>query len=809
MGKDVTGAILTGIVSALDDSRLNSQIELYGAHTITTLDEDREQVREKPHMFIPDRKKAGRVHLVKEILDNSIDELMIKNSVGHELDMYFNEKDEIVRIEDNGRGMPIEKVYDACEKLYTSGKHAKGGDNPYREAGGMNGVGLKIVNFLSEYLKVVSARAGRRITAFYVDSYRVEEKSGESKTKGHGTIVEFQPSDKYLGGKLKYEDILNIIEEKAYILPELYITFKCDKKDGKSVKHEYHGKNISQIVAKNHKVTTEIQYMKEEIETVAYDGKPDLVTVEMAFGYDPKEMDSFNIIGFTNYIKNDKGGTHCDGLKDGICEFFKDYVNNTYLSHKERKVLKIRSEDCRIGLEGAVTILMSKAELKGQFKEELMSDNVSYICKKAMVKFLKTLPKNKLKEYCDVFVMNARARMKSKNAKESVKKIGQLGGHKIQKYFPVSSRSTMKFKELFLLEGDSAGGSVNPARNKNFQATYLITGNPTNANDLSDAEVYKIPLYRDLIDIIGAGWGESFDISKANFDRINIFTDADVDGAHISATLFSFFVKFMPGLIVDGRLFKIIPPLYAFDYKGKKKFVSTRRTYLQYLQRKFTNEYDLFFDGKKMSDEVLNRFLIRNETYYELMSRAAKKNAVSVKLIEKVLASLRIGYGKEKVQDWKNAVSDDFEFISVEYVNKTVTLSGTSNGNYDLLYIDDKLVKSCKKILAVIDSNIGNVYGYGINKGQDDMSIYDVMKEFKKYEPKSLTRFKGLGEMDPEDIQLTCMDLKHRHSIKLKFDNKEYDIERINVMHSGKKRYKDAKKVIIQNFVPDIMDIDT
>lgn len=328
----------------------------YDASDIDILETDRERVQQQAHIYIPDKRLAGALHVIREIIDNAQDEVM--NSSGT-VNVSFDEVTREVVVEDTGRGIPLEKLAELCEVLNSSGKFSKGKEKAYNTAGGLHGLGQKLANFLSEYFIITSMRDGKFITRSYEDGIFIKEKSGKSDE--HGTIVKFKLSDKYLKelDKMKCKHIQKLIEEKTDACPGLVTVFKGITKDGKKIKEKYTGLNIDELMKK---------YMKPTSKTWTYSYSSDdgETRVELSFGYDAKATEGSNLMGWTNFIYNKEGGTHVDAIPDALYNYFKKYMINNFLSEKDKKNMQIKREDVKLGLCGVSVLLTTKPEFLGR-----------------------------------------------------------------------------------------------------------------------------------------------------------------------------------------------------------------------------------------------------------------------------------------------------------------------------------------------------------------------------------------------------------------------------------------------------------
>ena len=298
-------------------------------------------------------------------ITNAMDEVI--NS-GGEVDVYYEEVTREAKVVDTGRGIPHEKLADLCEVLHSSGKFSNSNDSAYTVSSGINGVGLKIVTYLSEYFTITSVRDGKSLTRKYEDGYFVKEISEKADPSKHGTTVVYKLSDKYLKetDKVTCKKLQKLIEEKTDCCENLVVTFHGVTKDGKKIKEKYKGLNISNLMKK---------YMKPTSKTWEFSYSDSTTSYELMFGYDTKAIEGSNLMGWTNFIYNKDGGTHVDAIADTIFDVFKRYMLNNFFSDKEKKNLQIRREDVRLGLCGVVVIKTSKDPLYyGQFKQKVTAD---------------------------------------------------------------------------------------------------------------------------------------------------------------------------------------------------------------------------------------------------------------------------------------------------------------------------------------------------------------------------------------------------------------------------------------------------
>lgn len=428
----------------------------YDASSIEVIELDKDRVQSNPNLYIPDKKLAGCIHLIREIKDNADDEGMIQSTEKNKIvKVYYDEVTREVTVKDRGRGIPHEKLKELCEILHSSGKFNKGDDSAYKYSSGLNGVGLKITNFLSEYIEVTSIIDHKGLTRYYEEGEFVKESKKKYPDYEHGTIVRFKISDKFMKetGKVKCKNIQKMIEEKADACPGLITEFEGITKDSKKVKKKYLGLSITDLLNKYNEPTSKIW----DFNFVTPEGGA--LSCRLAFGYDTKATEGSNMMGWSNYIYNKEGGTHVDAIVDTLYDVFSKYMKKNFLSDKEKKNIQIRKEDIRLGLCSVIVILTEKKDIyRGQFKEEMMDDEIGDIISSELKKKLNKLPESDMKTISTIIKNNVKARMSSQRARAQVKKVGNgLSKDKIDKYYPAKMRCDTNYRELYLTEGLSAG----------------------------------------------------------------------------------------------------------------------------------------------------------------------------------------------------------------------------------------------------------------------------------------------------------------------------------------------------------------
>ena len=532
-----------------------------------------EAVRKRPGMYIGSTDHRGLHHLAYEIVDNAVDEAL--SGYASKIDVTIH-KDGSLSVRDNGRGMPTGKhasgiptIQVIFTVLHAGGKFGQGG---YKTSGGLHGVGASVVNALSDWLEVEVLRDGVLYTqTFKTGGEKVSSiKKEKTNRKGSGTTVRFLPSEHIFSTIVwPYETLAERLRESAFLLKGLTITLTDERTD------------TSDVFCYEEGIRNFIQYLNEEKDTLSpivdFNSTIDGVETEFAFQYNDGYSET--ILSFVNNVRTKDGGTHEVGMKTALTKAFNEYARKVGLLKEKDKNLE--GSDVREGLTAIVSLRVPEEilQFEGQTKDKLGTPAARSIVDNTIFEQLgifltengeiaQELIRKALKAR-EAREASRKAREESRNGKKGKKKETLLSG----KLTPAQGKNPKK-NELYLVEGDSAGGSAKQGRDRKFQAILPLRGKVINTEKASLSDILKNEEINTIIYTIGAGVGNDFNIEDCNYDKIVIMTDADTDGAHIQVLLLTFFYRYMKPLIEAGKVYLALPPLFKISKgTGKKQVV--------------------------------------------------------------------------------------------------------------------------------------------------------------------------------------------------------------------------------------------
>ncbi|MDL1956187.1 MAG: DNA topoisomerase (ATP-hydrolyzing) subunit B [Candidatus Desulfofervidus auxilii] len=751
-------------------------MEKYTAESIKVL-EQLEAVRQRPAMYIGSTGSEGLHHLVFEVVDNSVDE----STAGYcDLIKVTIHPDNSVTVEDNGRGIPVDihktegipAVEVVMTKLHAGGKFDQ---KIYKISGGLHGVGVSVVNALSAYLEVEIRREGKVYWQRYERGKPVTSLMSIGETNRTGTKITFLPDDEIFKNIRFDFDILNQrLRELAFLNPKLTIELIDERADKKEI-HNYKGGIISFIKHLNRTKTV-------LHEPIYFEDKKEQIEIQIAIQYNNSYHEK--ILTFVNNINTREGGTHLVGFKAGLTRCLNNYANR----YNFIKKVKFSGDDVREGLTAVISLKMPNPQFEGQTKTKLGNSEikglVESIVNAQLSAYLEEHPET-AKIIIEKVIETARAREAARKAKELIRRKNALGDTILPGKLADCQEKDPTKSEIFLVEGESAGGSAKQGRDRRFQAVLPLKGKILNVEKTTFDRLLKSEEIRTIISALGTGIGEDFNINNIRYHKIIIMTDADVDGLHIRTLLLTFFYRQMKQVIENGYLYIAQPPLYRIAKGKKEEFYVEDEISLQKLLIDKASKTVIVKgkNGKVLEKQELKDYLTNAFIYYSLIEDLSKQG-YPYKLVE-----MLISFGiKEKtvLRDEKKLFALK-EFLKEKGISLKNERRDKETGFYTLEVIVDghlttinsELINSfnyqkCfllkKKILLPFSSP------YLLQIGQRKITInsekdlfLQILEEVKK--EYTIQRYKGLGEMNPEQLWETTMDPKRRILLKVTIED--------------------------------------
>lgn len=762
----------------------------YGAEQIKVL-EGLEAVRKRPAMYIGSTGPGGLHHLVYEIVDNSVDEAL----AGHcsRVDVIIH-VDGSVTVEDNGRGIPVDwhkgENKSAAEVVMTV-LHAGGKfeNSAYKVSGGLHGVGASVVNALSESLDLEIFRDGKVYHQKYERGNPVTQLVVTGETKRKGTKIRFKPDAKIFETTEYSFDILSQrLRELSFLNKGLLIIIE-DERNGKKNEFEYKGGIVSFVEHLNkNKVPLH--------DPIYIEGDRDTVHIEVAMQYN--DSYSENTYTFANNINTYEGGTHLIGFKSALTRTVNSYItaNNLLKGLKEN----LEGDDIREGLTVVISVKIPNPQFEGQTKMKLGNSEVKgyveSLVNERLAMFLEENP-TVAKKIVEKAVDAARAREAARKAKELTRRKGALDGCSLPgKLADCQERDPAK-SELYLVEGDSAGGSAKQGRERKSQAILPLKGKILNVEKARFDKMLTSQEIRTLITAMGTGIGkEDFDVGKLRYHTVIIMTDADVDGAHIRTLLLTFFYRQMPAIIENGHLYIAQPPLYRVKKGKEEKYIKDELLLKEHLLELATDKINLKTGKVSVGGSGLASIVKGINRFFDLLSKFENRR------VEKgVIASAAVmqGLSEESLRDkgsLEGMQGGLKEFATKEFPDLTsLELSIDSDTEHNAFRITATAKRSGLLTDTVIDTNLisspeflelkGLSQGFSalgappytleidgtvVAKLDNLRSLVAAVEDIGK-KGLYIQRYKGLGEMNPEQLWETTMNPEKRHLLKVTIED--------------------------------------
>lgn len=712
---------------------------------IKVIDDPVDAVRKLPDVYIGALGDHGYLNMYREILQNSLDEIIKGNTLDKNIIVSFDARNHTCIIEDNGQGIDLNMLAPVFSILHSSSNYDKvDGSGDY--SSGKNGMGATITNFLSKFFIVESYRMDGTAAKVEFSEGRLTSK-GTQKIKcpngKHGLITSFAPSD--MMGNITVDDIE--IEKLTWLLCHLCrvgtrIVYNAINTLGQ--KRSVILENKNGIYDLMHGICE-----KPVFEPIYFTEDNGTMKVEVLLSYDVSNMDDPNILGFANMCPTN-GGTHIDGCLDGIVKYFRDYMNKIYLANNKK--LQVNAQDIRTGLRAVISVFHIKPMFTGQSKEIFSKEDMKPFIASATMKALEQWAANNpgdlqriskyLKEVCEIRVKSDNEKIKMSDKYTSSVVSGLPAKYK-------KPHSNKNF-EVWIAEGDSAVSGMENNRDKATQGCFPIRGKIINAFTTPTKRYFENEEVAGLFKIFGYnGYSKTFDPDKFRPEKVVIATDADADGKHIECLLFGLFLRYLPFVIEQGKLYVANPPLYGIPLaKGKMKFFADNIEYIEYVQSTFCKENVITdLKGRTYTKKEITKILYNNMDYLKFMQQICNRYAIDPYLLEFILYNKNLDFKK-----FKSTIEKMFKFVTVTNENGIIMIRGLVNSAYQTVFCGDRLFNDCAPLIDMI--NRSEDY-YKINGKK--CSLYELMLLFNSFEPKNITRYKGLGEMPSKMLGISTV----------------------------------------------------
>lgn len=764
----------------------------YGAENIKVL-KGLEAVRKRPGMYIGDTNISGLHHMIYEVVDNSIDEAMA--GYCDTIDIELTREGSAI-ISDNGRGIPVdmhptEKISAATVVLTVLHAGGKFDKDTYKVSGGLHGVGVSVVNALSKKLVVNIKRDGKLHRQEFSKGIPQSDLEIIKTTNRTGTQVEFWPDDSIFE-IMEFDDeiLTKRFRELAYLNPKITINFK-DQRNGRNESFHYEG-GLESFV-------TDLNKNEAVSKAVSFSGGEEDVLVDFALMYN--DTYSENLLSFVNNIKTPDGGTHEAGFRAGLTRVITNYISANAAARE--KDTKITGEDIREGLIAVISVKVPEPQFEGQTKGKLGSSYVKPIVQKMVFEVLsKYFEENPIeaRAIMEKALIAARGREAAKKARDLTRKkeglsIGTLPG----KLADCQSKDPT-ISELYLVEGDSAGGSAKQGRDRVFQAILPLKGKILNVEKSRLDKILKSDEIKNMITALGCGIGEEFDSERLRYHKIIIMTDADVDGSHIQTLLLTFFFRFLHKVVENGHIYLAQPPLYRYK-KGKKEiYLKDERALNEFLIE--TGIEGVEFEGIGNADliDFLKIVAAYRSVLKELEKRFNVISAIRYMIENPDIISKSYVEIFEILRDYLQAQGHNIlnSYVSEEEARIYVQ---TESGLEELLVNENLFTNPLYEEALYISQKIKE---RGVELKGD---VIDVLEEIEKNAKKGayIQRYKGLGEMNPDQLWETTMNPENRRLLKININDAISASDTFNLFMGDE---VEPRRNYIQEHAKDVKHLD-
>ena len=748
-------------------------------------------IRSRSGMYIGALEKYAAITMFREIFQNSVDQVLYDKSPCDAISVLFDERDTKFVVSDNGLGIPYDKIISIFTDQHT-GKNLKE-KQLYDYSAGLNGIGAKATNALSEYFDVKSYRYdGTCKHVLFKKGVLKKEEIIKNPEKLQGTRTEFTPDHSIVGETpVEPGEIYTLVRDTLSLLPVgVTVDYTSINKRGKT----YHEKMVNEDgIATN--ILGKCASML--VSPIIIKNDNGHMKLECAFTFDQQDLGGEDVTAYANMCPTSSSAlnTHVTGTLDGICTWFGNYINKIYLTDREKNKIKIVPNDVKMGLKVMISAWHLEPQFTGQAKEVLSNQDFKPFAKETVMNGLDAWAKAKpqdLLKVCKFLKDLALVRIKadSEKVKVTAKYATSATTGLPAKYVKPSTKDPNKI-ELFIVEGDSALGSARSARNVETQGIFPIRGKILNVFQASPQKIAANNEVMAITQILGAGYGKHFDISKLKVSKVIFMTDADSDGSHIADLLLLVCLKMFPGLVESGRVYKAVPPLYGIPMgKNRMKYFAERVDFVRYMQKEYYKKNSVTdLKGKPIDSATFTRILIENSDYIYDFSTIAERYKVNPILLEIVISSY---IKKEKFETLRKRITSEFRFMENDNVTKigdTIRIKGLINGRIETIFYNQRFIEDCDPLIRPIKKAISEDHMRFIVNGQK-VGLYDMVS-MAMNTIGNMNRFKGLGEMNADQLAESTMSPNTRTLI-------QYTVDDINETTKIIRQYDSNKKLILQ-----------
>lgn len=785
------------------------------------LERDIDKVQKKTNMYIGYRGGRGALHLAKELINNMIDEMINPNSPANTTWIELDEATNRLTVKDNGRGIPFDQLENVCTLLQSGSKMDRDGGGG---TAGENGVGLTATNALSQKFTISSSRYGEKKTLYFESGNKVDETIEKVNKNDHGSEFSFIPHEVLLsnGNQLPiidHEGLHQWLSMVSYLLPEdlemhyLYTPLVGDgvdkvfKNEGGQLAHVkdmYGGKFVTKPI-----------HFKDEV-TVTEDDRGVVkerdVLLEVAVGFHDRNQEIIKD-SFCNFINTIDHGTHMEAVEQTIANELTKLTRDS-LSDRDKENLSIKYSDAYASMVISINVTTDvDPQFSGQVKEKVgsttLSEPLRRITRDAMREYIEENPKA-VDKITKVIRSNARDRYNSdklREARKSVSNKSKIDMLRNQKYIPPSVTSRREYSEVLVVEGMSAGQSIRDVGAR-FQGAIQLKGVPINALTKSEARVISNEEIATFVAAGEGGMGADFDSKKFIFDKVIIMTDGDIDGNKIFSSFLAFLMVYMPDLIKEKRVYRVLAPLYQIDDKDDE-FVLDKRHYAEVFLRNIGNNVKIIDVGgehnHQLSHDEFREFLELNASYLDELRRISKLFNAHPDVIEFILYNL----GKE-VSEFNKAATGPFSEMEL---GTDKSFSGIYEGEFQFVMINKRFINKVVELIDILHKNSALRYDMYTRTSDGyerigNFTIGELLADWERYRPKIVKRFKGLGELKPRELRDRVLSPKNRLLVRITTEDLDKAMETMLTLHGDKKEHRQARRDMIDAHVVHRDEID-